>query len=90
MSDPEVLEELINRAREAKYKLARLSDTAHVHGRLFLELGKALESGGSLPNDFPFEHCDVAEARRILEELPRLRSDLVNLESRIKRRTSLE
>jgi hypothetical protein len=70
--------------------LANLSDAAHVQGGRFIELGRALEREGGLRDDFPFEYCDVAEARRILRELPDLRSELQNLEFRVKRRTAID
>jgi len=90
MSDAEVLEELIERARNVKARLVRLSDAALVYSERFLELGRALKAEGGLRAGFPFEDCDVAEVKRILEELPELRSELSNLEHRIKRRTALE
>lgn len=90
MSDSEVLEELIARARETKAQCARLSDAAHILGGRFIELGRALENETPLRPEFPFDYCDVAEASRLLRELPELRSALANLEFRIKRRTALD
>ncbi len=90
VSDGEVLETMIRDARALKSRLGNLSDAAHVHGERFIELGRALAHGTALRPDFPFEYCDVEEARRILAELPELADKLRNVENRIRRRTAIE
>ncbi len=90
MSNGEILDALIKEGKELKARIQNSSDAGHVLGSRFIELGKALSSGGKLPDDFPFEYCDVAGARQIIRDLPRLREQMQNVEARIKSRTSLD
>lgn len=90
MSDGEVLETLIKEGRELKAQIVRLSDLGHVQGERFMQLGRALKLGSGLPADFPWDYCDLVEARQVLTDLPELKTRLANIEDRIKRRTSLD